>query len=78
MKLKKLTLLASLALFSTQTYAANWLALQGTEAPGAAPRAKLWGFVQPEYQSTDGGTLPAGTPFAGQILSPNFIRPDNT
>ena len=78
MKLKKLTLLASLALFSTQTYAANWLALQGTEAPGSAPRAKIWGFVQPEYQSTDGGTLPAGTPFAGQILSPNVIRPDNT
>jgi len=77
MKLKKLTLLASLALFSTQTYAANWLALQGTEAPGAAPRAKLWGFVQPEYQSTDGGVLKAG-PFKGQIMSPNVIRPDNT
>ena len=77
MKLKKLTLLASLALFSTQTYAANWLALQGTEASGSAPRAKLWGFIQPEYQSTDGGVLKAG-PFKGQIMSPNVIRPDNT
>lgn len=78
MKIKKLTLLVGLSLLSTQTFAANWLALQGTEKPGSSARAKVWGFVQPEYQSTGGGTLPAGTPFAGQIMSPNVVRPDNT
>ncbi|RDH83164.1 MAG: porin [endosymbiont of Galathealinum brachiosum] len=77
MNIKKLSLLAGLTLLSTQTYAANWLSLQGTEKPGSSARAKLWGFVQPEYQSTDGGELKAG-PFAGQIMSPNVIRPDNT
>ena len=76
MNIKKITLLAGLTLLSTQTYAANWLSLQGTEKPGSSARAKLWGFVQPEYQSTDGGVLKAG-PFNGQIMSPNVIRPDN-
>lgn len=77
MNIKKICLLAGFSLLSTQAQAANWLALQGTEPANSAPRAKVWGFIQPEYQSTDGGTLPAGTPFAGQIMSPNIIRPDN-
>ena len=25
-------------------HAANWLMLQGTEAPSAAPRAQVWGY----------------------------------
>jgi len=75
--IKKIVLLAGLSIISTPSYAANWLMLQGTEPASSAPRAKVWGFVQPEYQSTDGGTLPAGTPFAGQVMSPNAIRPDN-
>jgi len=77
MNIKKATILAGLTLMSTQAYAANWLALQGTEKPNASARAKVWGFVQPEYQKTDGGELKAG-PFSGQIMSPNVIRPDNT
>ena len=77
MIIKKIVLLAGLSIISTPSYAANWLMLQGTEPASSAPRAKVWGFVQPEYQSTDGGTLPAGTPFAGQVMSPNAIRPDN-
>jgi len=77
MNIKKITLLLGLSLITTQTYAANWLALQGTEKSGSSARAKVWGFVQPEYQSTDGGTLKAG-PFKGQIMSPNVIRPNNT
>jgi len=76
MNMKKVTMLAGLALMSTQTYAANWLALQGTEKPNAAPRAKVWGFIQPEYQRTDGTKIPAGG-FSGQNMSPNMIKPDN-
>ncbi len=55
--------------------AANWLALQGTEPPGQAPRARLWGFIQPEYQSTSGTKLKAGA-FSGQNAVFNQVRPD--
>jgi hypothetical protein len=30
--------------------AANWLMLQGTEPASAAPRAKVWGLIQAQYQ----------------------------
>lgn len=55
--------------------AANWLMLQGTEPAGAAPRAKVWGFIQPEYQSTGGEDLAAG-PWTGEKAIFNQIRPD--
>lgn len=55
--------------------AANWLMLQGSERPGAAGRAKVWGFLQPEYQSTDGTAVAAGA-FAGNDALFNQIRPD--
>jgi len=55
--------------------AANWLMLQGTEAPGTAGRAKVWGFVQPEAQYIEGTTVPAGA-FKGAIMQPNTIGPD--
>lgn len=59
----------------SETQAANWLMLQGTEPAGAAPRAKLWGWVQPEYQMTDGSKLAAG-PWKGQDAVFNLIGPD--
>ena len=55
--------------------AANWLMLQGTEPVGQSERAKIWGFVQPEYQSTDGTELKAG-PWSGQEAVFNQIGPD--
>lgn len=55
--------------------AANWLALQGTEPAGAAARAKVWGFIQPEYSSTDGTKLKAG-PWANQNAIFNMQRPN--
>ena len=76
MNIKNITLLASLSLLSTQTYASNWLMLQGTEPANSAARAKVWGFVQPEYQSMSGTKLKAG-PFKGQDMSPNMVKPDN-
>ena len=59
----------------TTAQAANWLMLQGTEKDGAAPRAKVWGFIQPEYMSTSGTTLKAG-PWVGNKAIFNQIRPD--
>ena len=77
MNIKKILLLAGLTVAVPQAYAANWLALQGTEKPGSAARAKVWGFIQPEYQSTSGTKLPVG-PWSGQNMAPNMIKPDNT
>lgn len=56
--------------------ASNWLMLQGTEPANSTPRAKVWGFVQPEYQSMSGTQLKAG-PYADQNMSPNLVKPDN-
>lgn len=60
---------------SEQALAVNWLKMQGTEPPSAAARAKLWGFIQPEYQQTDGTELKAG-PWSGQNAAFNMSRPD--
>ncbi len=57
-----------------QVEAANWLMLQGTEKPGTAPRAKLWGFLQPTYRATSGTELQAG-PWKGQAAQFNQIAP---
>jgi len=59
----------------TTANAANWLMLQGTERDGQGPRAKVWGFIQPEYQSTSDTKLVAG-PWAGQKAVFNQMRPD--
>jgi len=60
---------------SGNSQAANWLMLQGTEDPGSAPRAKVWGFIQPEYQYTKGTELQSG-PWKGQDAVFNLIGPD--
>ncbi|MDH5179259.1 MAG: OprO/OprP family phosphate-selective porin [Gammaproteobacteria bacterium] len=53
--------------------AANWLMLQGTEPTDSAPRAKVWGFIQAQYQSD------SSTPNAGQgYIPPKLIGPDFT
>ena len=78
MKLKLKAAIAAVTLgmgVMGQAQAANWLMLQGTEAPGAGDRMKMWGFIQPEYQATDGSTLEAG-PWAGQDAQFNLITPD--
>ncbi len=76
MKFSKIALAAVAALgLGTSVQAANWLALQGTEPDNAAERAKLWGFIQPEYQVTDDTPIQAG-PWAGQRALFNQQRPD--
>jgi len=75
-KLKKIIIagLANCVLLSP-TYAANWLMLQGTEKESSAPRAKVWGFIQPTYMQTDGTPLAVGG-FAGQDPQFNVHQPD--
>lgn len=60
---------------STDVMAANWLMLQGTERASAAQRARVWGFIQPEYQYTEGTKVQAG-PFKDSNAQFNQIRPD--
>ncbi|MGM0541394.1 MAG: porin [Pseudomonadota bacterium] len=73
---KKTAILLALAgaLGSQSVQAANWLMLQGTEKDHQAPRAKVWGFVQAEYQQTDNTLLKAG-PGAGTEAAFNQIGP---
>ena len=62
---------------STVAHSANWLALQGTEPDGQSQRARVWGFVQPEYAKTDDTKIQAGA-YKGQKAIFNQIRPDLT
>lgn len=73
MKIKKLALAcaaASMTLFG-QAQAANWLQLQGTEPEGSAGRAKVWGFVQAQYQH-DFSDARAD----GNLIPPKLVGPD--
>ncbi len=60
-----------LLLGATNAFGANWLTLQGTEPAGAERLAKVWGFVQVQYQ--DDQSDPNG---AGGYIPPKLIQPD--
>lgn len=53
------TVTAMLSGFASTANAVNWLMLQGTERDGQAPRAKVWGFLQPTYQKDTSGSTAA-------------------
>jgi len=62
---------AGVFLLSGNLFAANWLQLQGTEPQGAEQLAKVWGFVQVQYQD-DSSSPNAG----GTFIPPKMIGPD--
>lgn len=74
-KYKLLTLSAGLcsALLFNSAHAANWLMLQGTEPADAAPRAKVWGFIQAQYQKDN-----SDPNAAGQYVPPKLVGPQLT
>ena len=51
---------------------ANWLTLQGTEAEGAEQLAKVWGFVQVQYQDDASDPNPAGGYIPPKLIQPNW------
>jgi len=55
--------------------AANWLALQGTERDGAGPRAKLWGFIQAQYQQDFSDPVVTGSG-SEVYIPPKLIGPN--
>ena len=57
--------------------AANWLMLQGTERPGAAGRAKVWGFIQAQYQNDSSDPATIG-PDTDAYIPPKLIGPNLT
>lgn len=73
--LTSLLSMSCVGMLSAPAYSANWLMLQGAESPGEAPRAKVWGFIQPEFTSTSDTKLKAG-PWSGQKAIFNQMRPD--
>ena len=60
-----------LMLSSVTAFGANWLTLQGTEPQGSEQLAKVWGFVQVQYQD-DKSDPNAG----GGYIPPKLIAPD--
>ena len=65
------TTLLGILLTSANAFGANWLTLQGTEPPGAEKLAKVWGFVQVQYQDDQSDPNPAGG-----YIPPKLIAPD--
>ena len=71
---------SAIAMTSQTASAANWLMLQGTETEGQAPRAKVWGFIQAQYQKDysdpcTSGCAPGGGAATGYI-PPKLIGPN--
>lgn len=63
-------------LAGTRVQATDWLMIQGTEPDGAAERARVWGFIQPQYTDIGDTRIKAG-PWAGQNAIFNVIPPGN-
>lgn len=70
----RIALFGCAVLFCTHAHAANWLMIQGTEAP-TAPAYRPFGFIGVDYQGTRDSLLPAG-PWEGQPLILNQSPPN--
>jgi hypothetical protein len=64
--------LLGLLAISANALSANWLTLQGTEAEGAEQLAKVWGFVQVQYQDDASDPNPAGGYIPPKLIQPNW------
>lgn len=61
-----------LMMASSNAFGANWLQLQGTEPEGAEQLAKVWGFVQVQYQDDKSDPNPAGGYIPPKLIAPNW------
>ena len=53
-------------------HSANWLALQGTEPDGQSARARLWGFIQVQYQKDNSDANSSGGYIPPKLIGPNL------
>lgn len=68
---------AALGGMAAPAHAVNWLKLQGTEPADSSPRAKVWGFIQTQYQ-VDTSEACKYPPCTGQYIPPDLIGPNLT
>jgi len=61
---------------ASTAHAANWLMLQGTEPAGQSARAKVWGFVQVQYQKDNSDPNAAGLYAPPKLIGPNLTEQD--
>jgi hypothetical protein len=59
-------------LLTSPLYAANWLMLQGTEPDSAAPRIKMWGFIQTQYQKDMSDASDTDQYVPPKLIGPNL------
>ena len=77
--MKKTLLIAGIVnalTMTSTTFAANWLMLQGTEPDSTAPRAKLWGFIQTQYQTDNSEPNGAGGFVPPKLINANLTSQD--
>lgn len=67
---------ATLLTLASSTQAANWLMLQGTEPEGQSARAKLWGFIQAQYQKDNSNPNIGGGYIPPKLIGPNLNEQD--
>ncbi len=63
---------ATLLTCASAVQAANWLMLQGTEPEGQSARAKVWGFVQAQYQDDNSDANAGGGYIPPKLIGPNL------
>jgi len=61
-----------LLLASVNAFGSNWLAVQGTEPEGAEQLAKVWGFVQAQYQHDNSDPNASGGYIPPKLIGPEF------
>ncbi len=67
---------ATLLTCASSVQAANWLMLQGTEPAGQSARAKLWGFIQVQYQKDNSNANAGGGYIPPKLIGPNLSEQD--
>lgn len=60
-----------------QAQATNWLMLQGTEPESAAPRAKVWGIIQAQYQKDYSDPNAADGYIPPKLIGPDLDTQDS-
>ena len=58
--------------YSTTSIAADWLTLQGTESPSTAGRAKVWGFIQGQFQQDFSSANASDKYVPAKLIGPNL------
>ena len=64
--------IATAGFMTMHAQAANWLMLQGTEEEGTAPRAKVWGFTQIQYQKDHSDPNAGNAYIPPKLIGPNL------